>query len=433
MLNLKKFKEKKFVKLNLSFLLITEMGVLSSIKAFKKIKIKKSSNYKHHSPEEVNKVEVSPIEADDSSADFHLKITKEIDTLDSTLQKKSESPTKNTVELRPSLQKKPEIPQFLTDEEAENIILKTCFKEKLFETNPRVEIYNDSKKSKDTVSLKNNENVKNKDFLGWMSDGPDKTSVKSAKGIPRIKIKREKEQNALENNIWVEEEFKKIKKKRNGLTKKEEWTEKKEEELKKEIEKLRKEKEFLKKEENELKNEEKQKKKLQKLEEKRILKEKKEAEKQKRIEEKQKLKEKRIKDMEMKAKAKKETKKEEKLKKKKLKEELIKKLESEKKEKKRKKIEEKKSLKKVETEKGKAAIADKSKDETDETLKEFDNLALDKKNVVKEKMFFDEDVEKIIPVIDTLLEKLPDDVITEFAESDDFVLYEKVVKKYKNK
>ena len=52
---------------------------------------------------------------------------------------------------------------------------------------------------------------------------------------------------------------------------------------------------------------------------------------------------------------------------------------------------------------------------------------------MNEKTFFDEDVEKIIPVIDTLLEKLPDDVIDEFAESDDFVLYEKVVKKYKNK
>ena len=109
--------------------------------------------------------------------------------------------------------------------------------------------------------------------------------------------------------------------------------------------------------------------------------------------------------------------------------------------KKKAKEEEKKALKKGKTEKEepkeeekeKVAIAEKSKDKTDETIKEFDNLVLDKKKAVKEKTFFDEDVEKIIPVIDTLLEKLPDDVIDEFAESDDFVLYEKVVKKYKNK
>ena len=436
MLNLKKAKEKRFVKLNLGFLLISEMGLLSSVKTFKKIKIKvnhnKSSNHK-----QMNRVEKNSVKTDHGSADFRLEITKEIDTLDSALQKKSESPTKNTVELRSSLQKKPEIPQFLTDEETENIIVKTCFKEKLFETNPLVEIYNDSKRSKDTSSLKNNENVKNKEFLGWMSDGHDKASVKSAKGVPHIKIKREKEQNTLKDNIWTAEEFEKIKKKKNGLSKKEEWAEKKEEELKKEIEKLRLEKELLKKHEKELKKEEKQKERERKLEVKNALKEQKESEKQKRLEEKQKLKEERVKELEMGEKAKEEAKKEEKLKKKKLREELIKELEL----KKKAKEEEKKALKKGKTEKEepkeeekeKVAIAEKSKDKTDETIKEFDNLVLDKKKAVKEKTFFDEDVEKIIPVIDTLLEKLPDDVIDEFAESDDFVLYEKVVKKYKNK
>jgi len=440
MLDLKKDKEKKFVKLNLGFLLISEMGLLSFIKTFKKIKIKinhnKSSNHKYHSHKQVNKVEKNSVKTDDGSADFHLEITKEIDTLDSALQKKSESPTKNTVELRSSLQKKPEVPQFLTDEETENIIIKTCFKEKLFETNPPAEVYDDFKRFKDTSSLKNNENVKNKEFLGWMSEGHDKASVKSTKGVPRIKIKREKKQNILNDPIWSEEEFKKIKKKKNGLSKQEEWAEKKEEELKKEMEKLRQEKELLKKQEKELKKEEKQKERERKLEAKNALKEQKESEKQKRLEEKQKLKEERIEELDMRKKAKEEAKKEEKLKKKKLKEELIKKLELEKKakeENKRKKIEEKKSLKKGETEKEKAAITEESKDGTDETLKEFDNLVLDKKNVVKEKMFLDEDVENIIPVIDTLLEKLPDDVIAEFAESDDFVLYEKVVKKYKNK
>jgi len=46
---------------------------------------------------------------------------------------------------------------------------------------------------------------------------------------------------------------------------------------------------------------------------------------------------------------------------------------------------------------------------------------------------WDEDVEKLIPIIDSLLEKLPDEVIDEFAKSEDFTLYEKVISKYKNK
>ncbi len=48
-------------------------------------------------------------------------------------------------------------------------------------------------------------------------------------------------------------------------------------------------------------------------------------------------------------------------------------------------------------------------------------------------MGWDEDVEKLIPIIDSLLEKLPDEVIDEFAKSENFTLYEKVILKYKNK
>ena len=41
-----------------------------------------------------------------------------------------------------------------------------------------------------------------------------------------------------------------------------------------------------------------------------------------------------------------------------------------------------------------------------------------------------EDVLKLLAITDELLGKLPEDVISEFAESEDFVLYEKVMKKY---
>jgi len=43
----------------------------------------------------------------------------------------------------------------------------------------------------------------------------------------------------------------------------------------------------------------------------------------------------------------------------------------------------------------------------------------------------DQDIEKLLPILDSLLEKLPEEVISEFAESDDFNLYEKVMRKYK--
>jgi hypothetical protein len=45
----------------------------------------------------------------------------------------------------------------------------------------------------------------------------------------------------------------------------------------------------------------------------------------------------------------------------------------------------------------------------------------------------DNDVEKLLPIIDSLLEKLPEEVIDDFANSDYFQLYEKVMNKYKNK
>ena len=59
---------------------------------------------------------------------------------------------------------------------------------------------------------------------------------------------------------------------------------------------------------------------------------------------------------------------------------------------------------------------------------------IQKETVTKnENPYLDADVEKLLPIIDQLLEKLPDDVVDEFAQSDNFALYEKVVNKYKRK
>jgi hypothetical protein len=46
---------------------------------------------------------------------------------------------------------------------------------------------------------------------------------------------------------------------------------------------------------------------------------------------------------------------------------------------------------------------------------------------------FDEDVKKVLLMTDTLLEELPEDILTDFMHSEDFKLYAKVLNKYKAK
>ncbi len=47
--------------------------------------------------------------------------------------------------------------------------------------------------------------------------------------------------------------------------------------------------------------------------------------------------------------------------------------------------------------------------------------------------FLDEEVGKALKIIDNLLEKLPEEVITEFIKSKDFEIYERVLNKYSKK
>ncbi len=48
-------------------------------------------------------------------------------------------------------------------------------------------------------------------------------------------------------------------------------------------------------------------------------------------------------------------------------------------------------------------------------------------------LLFDEDLKKVLHMTDTLLGELPDDILTDFIESKDYKLYEKVMNKYKIK
>jgi predicted nucleic acid-binding Zn-ribbon protein len=80
----------------------------------------------------------------------------------------------------------------------------------------------------------------------------------------------------------------------------------------------------------------------------------------------------------------------------------------------------------------------------DEKLKEVLNQLDELKNQILEKdkeieslkedgteFNVDEETRKILKILDDLLENLPDEVVDEFAKSNDYLLYEKVLEKYK--
>ncbi len=48
----------------------------------------------------------------------------------------------------------------------------------------------------------------------------------------------------------------------------------------------------------------------------------------------------------------------------------------------------------------------------------------------EDSILIDEDLKKFLSIVDNLLGKLPEDVIREFAESEDFIIYERVMRKY---
>lgn len=59
------------------------------------------------------------------------------------------------------------------------------------------------------------------------------------------------------------------------------------------------------------------------------------------------------------------------------------------------------------------------------------DLIEEKKDYSQDKLTYDEDVAKLLPILDNLFEKLPEEAIDEFTNSEYFELYEKVLLKYK--
>jgi hypothetical protein len=95
---------------------------------------------------------------------------------------------------------------------------------------------------------------------------------------------------------------------------------------------------------------------------------------------------------------------------------------------------EKERLKKLE-EKKKQKAKSKAEKKTSKISKEEPKINIKHNINLKENssevLSMDEDVIKFLKIADDLLEKLPDDVIDEFAKSKDFEVYERVINKYK--
>ena len=66
-------------------------------------------------------------------------------------------------------------------------------------------------------------------------------------------------------------------------------------------------------------------------------------------------------------------------------------------------------------------------------IPDITNIIEERKEFAQGNLILDEDVVKLLPIIDSLFEKLPEDVVDEFTKSEYFELYEKVLLKYKNK
>ncbi len=401
--------------------------------------------------------------------DLHIEIVKKIDALLLENEKNSNNKASNIpkerlafppVEIRDISQKKPEMPSFKTEIELENITNQLARNENLGKTKLTTLIESDlvqkSDESPNSLMIKD-----------------DETSQKLMTGFAKVKVREKSNEtkpkktqpaNISKNNNHVtktkkelEKTKQEIEKKKQELEEAEKQAKKKEEELKiKQKEKSEKEKKDEKlreikarkkeKESAEKAKLEKREKKLQakkelteaKIREKELKLKKKEREKKKKLKAKEQLKAEKLerikedkKTKEEKLKEKTTKKKETKPKKtvaekksglffgkndnKKSKDKKLKK-KAKKLKKKNEKLRSKEEIKKEKT----------SKEESFDSKKEMDAL------VLKEKLL-DEDVKKLLPIIDNLLEKLPDEVIDEFAQSDDFELYEKVMTKYKNK
>ena len=421
--HVKKHKDKKPVKPESDIILTKEM------ETFKKLGEKKiKSNPK-------------PFSKKKNSVDFHWEIIKKIDSLiaehekETASQEESEDALERIVEIREPHKRKLEVSNFKTDIRAENIFNYLDFENELFKVelsgraDPSFKFVRALEEPKDIVYIRDLDHLeKNDDFHSKMLGGLDKTNQKPAKGFARIKIRSKEERAKLKDaekkprqtsssqnikNVREKKETNKV----NGFT----LVKQELEETKKDIEEKKKELELAEKRAKEEAEELKEKKK-EKLERK------KEEKKLKKLELKKAKIE--VKEREKKLREKTETE----AKKKKLEAKMILKEEKLK----RKLESKKKKIGKLEKEPASVLKARKTddlkrKEKSKSSTTGLHHFILGKREVAEENPILDEDIIQVLRITDNLLEKLPNEVIDEFVQSEDFTLYEKVISKYKIK
>jgi len=355
--------------------------------------------------------------------DLHLEITKKIeDVISKNNQDQETSENKKIsipefIELRQPFARSPEIPVFQTGLGPRSEIGELDSVQEFFEIDPPTNfLMEKQQENKDEFKswMVNNQNEK--DQKTFWAFGPLKVEKKGAKP-EKTTTKNNRNHNSNNNNNNDEDTVAKMELEQ---TKKE--IERKKKELEEAIKKQREKELEVKIEEEERRKQEK----LIKLELKKQLKEEKikeKLEKKAQIEQEKLAKKAQIeREIELK-----------KLAELKKKEELMKQIELKKQVELRKKEE---LLKQLELKKQEMI---KSKVQEEELLKEekitpdTNDIVEEEKQVTPEDITWDEDIAKLLPILDSLFEKLPEDVVDEFTSSEYFELYEKVLLKYKNK
>ena len=463
-------------------ILLEEMGFFSNLKG-KKIRFTLRPSITHKTQSN-NKAEIP----DENLVDLHLQTAKKVDKLLKKHEKilqmedpepvskiQQEPPLKEFVEIREPSVKKPEMPLFKTDLESLNILGNLNQNDELIEIDLPTPIIPEnvrngiSSNDLDSWMLGNQDKSSKKRFMGLslkqvknkISNQKAKKPQKEVNGVTKTQIELEKTKEEIEERERALQEAKGLEKLKEEELKKRKEEKEREEKLKKiESEKRMKEKKIREREsqkaekqrqkelkrlekqklkEGKIRNKEKEKieqqqeKEAKRLEVKRAMEEKKkdieraEIQKQKEL---KRLETEKAKEEKVKIKEKEEAENQKELVIKKKKKIKLKLKEPKKEEEKPADPMEQKAPEPEITEEKTEEISEEKKEEKPTKQDEYKRIEKEKPD---EKTLLDDDVEKLIPIIDELLEKLPDDVVDEFAQSEDFILYEKVVNKYKRK
>ena len=374
--------------------------------------------------------------------DLHLELTKKIDDVisknnqDQEISENKKISIPEFIELRQPFARSPEIPVFQTGLGPRSEIGELDSVQEFFEIDPPTNFLMEKQpENKDEFKswMANNQNEK--DQKTFWAFGPLKAEKKAGKP-EKTTTKNNRNHNSNNNNndndettvakIELEQTKKEIERKKKELEEAIKKQREKELEVKIEEEERRKQEKLIKLELKKQLKEEKIKEKLEKkaqIEQEKLAKK---AQIEREIELKKlaelKKKEELMKQIELK--------KQMELRKK---EELMKQIELKKQVELRKKEE---LLKQLELKKQEMI---KSKVQEEELLKEekitpdTNDIVEEEKQVTPEDITWDEDIAKLLPILDSLFEKLPEDVVDEFTSSEYFELYEKVLLKYKNK